>query len=100
MAKEFAMNMTKNKQLYQVSKKILKLQLKNDQRKWTSICRRNPVNKSKNWSLIKELMVINQRNMNQNNEIPFPPINLGKKNIKNDDLFLQGFCINMLVIEL
>lgn len=32
------------------------------------------VNKPKNWSIIKELMVINQRNMNQNNEIPFPPI--------------------------
>lgn len=29
------------------------------------------VNKPKNWSIIKELMVINQRNMNQNNEIDF-----------------------------
>lgn len=33
MAKVFAMTVTKNKQLYQVSKKILILQLKNDQRK-------------------------------------------------------------------
>lgn len=33
MAKVFAMTVTENKQLYQVSKKILILQLKNDQRK-------------------------------------------------------------------